>query len=191
MENNKSVFEFLSSINCNQHTEKKNGLTYLSWAWAWGITKKHYPDANYQVKEYEGKPYLFDPNLGYLVTTEVKINGETIPMSLPVMDNMNRAMKNAVYQLRGKDVAPATMFDINTAIMRCLTKNLAMFGLGHYIYAGEDLPQLESEFSLDEIKNTIEKIKSLDDLNDYYTAIGKPKDTNILSLFTKKKTQLV
>lgn len=139
----KTTWQVLSSINCNDKTEKKNGLTYLSWAWAWGIVKEKFPDANYKVRQYDGKPYLFDENLGYLVTTEVTINGETIEMSLPVMDSANKAQKHEPYTWGkyNKTCEAATMFDINTAIMRCLTKNLAMFGLGHYIYAGEDIPQ--------------------------------------------------
>jgi hypothetical protein len=150
----KSTWSVLSQIDCSNHTEKKNGLTYLSWAWAWGIAKMNFPTANYEVKEYDGKPYLFDPDLGYLVQTRVTIDGETIPMHLFVMDGANNAQKNVRYSYKVKEyvdkrftgqyidkfVEPATMFDINTTIMRCLTKNLAMFGLGHYIYAGEDLP---------------------------------------------------
>lgn len=143
----KSVFETLSAIDVNKHTEKKDNLTYLSWAWAWGITKKTYPTADYEVNYFEGKPYLFDENLGYLVSTRVTIDGETIPMHLPVMNGANKAQKHVAYKYStkygDKTVEAATMFDINTAIMRCLTKNLAMFGLGHYIYAGEDLPEVE------------------------------------------------
>ena len=144
-ETQKSVFEVLSSINCNEHTEKKNGLTYLSWAWAWGIVKKQYSSANYEVTIWDGRPYLFDDILGYMVQTTVSIDGEKIGMQLPVMDGANKAQKNVPYTYKtkygDKSVEAASMFDINTAIMRCLTKNLAMFGLGHYIYAGEDLPQ--------------------------------------------------
>jgi hypothetical protein len=155
----KPTWSVLSQINCNDHTEKKNGLTYLSWAWAWGIVKMNFPSANYEVKEYEGKPYLFDADLGYMIQTRVTIDGETIPMHLFVMDGANNAQKNVRYsykvneyvngkktgQMIDKWVEPATMFDINTTIMRCLTKNLAMFGLGHYIYAGEDLPMESDE----------------------------------------------
>lgn len=136
-ENKKTTREILSQINCNDKTEKKNWLTYLSWAWAWGITKNNFPDANYEVVKYDWKPYLFDVDLGYLITTKVTILWETIEMNLPVMDYKNKAQKNVKYD----NVNPATMFDINTAIMRCLTKNLAMFGLWHYIYAWEDLPE--------------------------------------------------
>lgn len=156
MEDKKTTtWQVLSAINCNDKTEKKNGLTYLSWAWAWGIVKEKCPDANYKVRQYDGKPYLFDEKLGYLVTTEVTINGETIEMSLPVMDSANKAQKHEPYTWGkyNKTCEAATMFDINTAIMRCLTKNLAMFGLGHYIYAGEDIPQ--------QIENTVELQKSL------------------------------
>lgn len=156
MEDKKTTtWQVLSAINCNDKTEKKNGLTYLSWAWAWGIVKEKCPDANYKVRQYDGKPYLFGENLGYLVTTEVTINGETIEMSLPVMDSANKAQKHEPYTWGkyNKTCEAATMFDINTAIMRCLTKNLAMFGLGHYIYAGEDIPQ--------QIENTVELQKTL------------------------------
>ena len=156
MEDKKTTtWQVLSAINCNDKTEKKNGLTYLSWAWAWGIVKEKCPDSNYKVRQYDGKPYLFDEKLGYLVTTEVTINGETIEMSLPVMDSANKAQKHEPYTWGkyNKTCEAATMFDINTAIMRCLTKNLAMFGLGHYIYAGEDIPQ--------QIENTVELQQSL------------------------------
>ena len=149
MENNKSVWSVLSKINCNDKTEKKNGLTYLSWAWAWGIVKENFADAKYEVYEYNGKPYLYDEDLGYMVKTSVTINGDTIPMHLPVMDGANKAMKNQIYFYKTKygekSVEQASMFDVNKTIMRCLTKNLAMFGLGHYIYAGEDLPESDEE----------------------------------------------
>jgi hypothetical protein len=143
----KTTYEKLSSINVNDKVEKKNGLTYLSWAWAWAEVKKACPDATYQViadKE-TNKPYFYDENLGYLVMTEVTIEGETLEMWLPVMDGANKSMmaKSYTYQTRygEKTVEAATMFDINKTLMRCLVKNLAMFGMGIYIYAGEDLPE--------------------------------------------------
>ena len=90
-------------------------------------------------------PFVFDPNMGYMCSTEVTIKGETLEMWLPVMDGANKAMKLEAYEYTtkygNKSVQGASMFDINKTIMRCLVKNLAMFGLGHYIYAGEDLPQ--------------------------------------------------
>lgn len=144
-----TVFKTLSAIDCRDKTEKKNGLTYLSWSWAWGIVKENYPSANYEITLWDGKPYLYDEVLGYLVQTTVSIDGEKISMQLPVMDGANKAQKAAKYTYKTKygekEVEAATMFDINTAIMRCLTKNLAMFGLGHYIYAGEDMPESVEE----------------------------------------------
>lgn len=125
----------LTEINVNEHTESKNGLTYLSWAWAWAEVLKVCPDATYEVVKFDGLPYAHDPETGYMVYTTVTIDGVTREMWLPVMDYKNKAMLNA------------TMFDINKAIMRCLTKNLAMFGLGLYIYAGEDLPEPPQDVS--------------------------------------------
>lgn len=146
----KTTFELLSSVNVNDKVEKKSNLTYLSWAWAWAEVKKVCPDASYQVKgdPITQKPYFYDENLGYMVMTEVTIEGKTLEMWLPVMDGANKAMMNKpyTYQTRygEKTVDAATMFDINKTLMRCLTKNLAMFGMGLYIYAGEDLPEAES-----------------------------------------------
>lgn len=170
-----SLFKVLSEINVNHRTEKKNKLTYLSWAWAWSEVCKRYPDANYVVDHYDGKPYLYDEILGYLVSTRVTIDGKTIPMSLPVMDGANNAMKSAKYSYQvaewangrktgkmiDKWVEPATMFDINKTMMRCLVKNLAMFGLGLYIYAGEDMPDIEPEPIPLIDDNQITAIKSL------------------------------
>lgn len=162
MEKKQSTWAVLSAINCNEHTEQKNGLTYLSWAWAWGIVKENFPTANYKVRQYDGRPYLFDEMLGYLVTTEVTIDGETIEMSLPVMDGANKAQKHVAYTYGkyNKTCEAATMFDINTAIMRCLTKNLAMFGLGHYIYAGEDLPKVSNDM----LEEAISAVKECDNI---------------------------
>ena len=146
----KKTFELLSALNVNDKVEKKSNLTYLSWAWAWAEVKKACPDATYDVitDTTTNKPYFYDENLGYMVMTEVTIEGETLGMWLPVMDGANKAMMNKpyTYQTRygEKTVDAATMFDINKTLMRCLTKNLAMFGLGLYIYAGEDLPEGEA-----------------------------------------------
>lgn len=141
----KSSFERLYNINVNDKKEDKNGLTYLSWTWAWAEIKKIHPDATYIVKKFEnGLPYVYDEKTGYMVFTEVTIDGLTHEMWLPVMDGNNKAMKSTPYEVQTRyktvTVNAATMFDINKTIMRCLTKNLAMFGLGLYIYAGEDLP---------------------------------------------------
>ena len=162
-------FDKLYGINVNGHTEEKNGLTYLSWAWAWAEIKRVYPDATYTIKKFENSlPYVYDEKVGYMVFTEVTIEGLTHEMWLPVMDGANKAMKSEpytyktkkwnaslkTYDITEKTVEAATMFDINKTIMRCLVKNLAMFGLGMYIYAGEDLPEVVEEKKIDKATAT-------------------------------------
>ena len=135
-----TTFEKLSAINVNKHVEKKKDLTYLSWAWAWSEVKKACPDATYKIGETE-----YDDALGFMCHTTVTIEGETLEMWLPVMDGANKSMlkRSYTYSTRfgDKTVESATTFDINKTMMRCLVKNLAMFGMGIYIYAGEDLPE--------------------------------------------------
>ena len=156
----KEIFNKLFLLDINGHIEKKNGLSYLSWAWAWAEVKKLYPTANYTIE-----PYSFDEKLGYMVFTNVTITGQTYRMWLPVMDNNNNSMKAEPYEVitkyGKKQVAAASMFDINKAYMRCLVKNLAMFGLGLYVYAGEDIPEKSFE-TIDEeltiLADTLNKI---------------------------------
>lgn len=135
-----TTFEKLSAINVNEHVEKKKDLSYLSWAWAWSEVKRACPDAKYKMGETE-----YDEALGFMCHTTVTIEGETLEMWLPVMDGANKSMKKQSYtystRFGDKSVEAATTFDINKTMMRCLVKNLAMFGLGLYIFAGEDLPE--------------------------------------------------
>lgn len=166
----KTVFNTLRDINVNEHTETKQGLTYLSWAWAWDYVKSLYPDATYTIHTFgeDEMPYQYTDSLGYMVWTSVTIEGETLDMWLPVMDGANKSMKAMPYTYtvkRGektieKTVEAATMFDINKTIMRCLVKNLGMFGLGLYIYSGEDLPEVENKAE-EELKEAISKINKL------------------------------
>ena len=143
-QNKKSVFERLSAINVNEHVEKKKDLSYLSWAWAWSEVKRACPDASYKVGETECMT-IGGETIGFMCHTTVTIEGETLEMWLPVMDGANKSMKNVSYtystRFGDKTVEAATTFDINKTMMRCLVKNLAMFGLGLYIFAGEDLPE--------------------------------------------------
>lgn len=151
MTQTKSVFERLSAINVNEYVEKKDGLTYLSWAWAWSVVKKECPDASYTIM-----PTDYDEDLGFMCHTSVTIEGQTLEMWLPVMDGKNKSMKKKPYtystKYGDKQVEAATTFEINKTIMRCLVKNLAMFGLGIYIYAGEDLPDSESAKAPEPVK---------------------------------------
>lgn len=142
------IYKDLASIDCSSFTEKKKDLIYLSWAHAYNIVASRY-DTRYEVVKFDWKPYFFDESLGYYVETTVTIEWHSRTMQLFVMDGANNAMTNDQYSYTtkygDKTVEKATMFEINTAIMRCLTKNLAIFGLGINIYAGEDLPMIDSD----------------------------------------------
>ena len=159
----KSIFKVLSEKNVNEYTEQRDGLTYLTWSKAWAEVMKAYPDATYVIEKFENNlPYVYDENTGYMVFTKVTIGGITHEMWLPVMDGKNKAMLNQPYKYTTKygekTVEKATMFDINKTIMRCLVKNLAMFGLGLYIYSGEDLPDVEPEKISKEQAMSLEKV---------------------------------
>ena len=131
----KSVFETLNAVNCNEHTEKKNGLTYLSWAWAWAEVKKRYPGAFFTIYENpDGWPYWTDGRYCW-VKTGVTIEGLELTEYLPVMDYKNNSIP----------MERVTTMDVNKSIQRSLTKACARHGLGLYIYAGEDLPEGEPE----------------------------------------------
>lgn len=122
-------FNKVSNIDVSKMTEEKNGLTYLSWAMAWKEFCKVYPNARYEiVKNEKNLPYFKDDEVGYMVYTRVTVDELTHEMWLPVLD------------LKNKPMMKPNMFDINKTVMRCLTKNLAMFGLGLHVYTGEDLP---------------------------------------------------
>lgn len=125
-----SVFATLSTIDCKGKIEKKNGLSYLSWAWAWQILKEKYPSATYTIYENkDGLNYHTDGHTCW-VKTGVTVEGVEHIEYLPVMDYRNASIP----------VAKVTSFDVNKAIQRSLTKAVARHGLGLYIYAGEDIP---------------------------------------------------
>jgi hypothetical protein len=130
-----TVFETLNGVNVNEHTEKKNGLTYLSWAWAWGELLKRFPDSTYTIYENrDGWNYHTDGKTCW-VKTGVTVEGKEYIEMLPVMDFKNRSIS----------ADAVTSFDVNKAIQRSLTKAVARHGLGLYIYAGEDLPEGEAQ----------------------------------------------
>ena len=127
-----SIFETLSQINVNKHTERKGRFTYLSWAWAWGELLKRYPKSRRWVYEPEGLPYISSP-AGAMVKVGIEINGTEHIEYLPVMNHQNKCIP----------IDQVTMMDVNKAIQRCSVKAIARHGLGLYIYAGEDLPVLQ------------------------------------------------
>ena len=193
------LFNELVQMNVNSRTETKNGLTYLSWAWAWQEFKRICPDATYEIKKFPDengqlRPYMdCGDDLGYICWTSITALGQTYEMWLPVMDGANKAMKrhpytyvvgkgNAAYE---KTVEAATAFDINKTIMRCLVKNIAMFGLGLYIYAGEDLPAEIEELC------TPEQVARMNELGVKLSGIKVQCGVNELEALTAKQAEFV
>lgn len=129
-----NYFAQLNGVNVNGHTEKKNGLTYLSWVWAWGEIKKAFPDATYTIYENANGWFYHTDGKTCWVKTGVTVNGVEHIEYLPVMDYKNKSIP----------ADQVTSFDVNKAIQRSLTKACARHGLGLYIYAGEDLPEEEA-----------------------------------------------
>lgn len=163
----KEIFEKLSAIDISGQIEKKENLSYLSWANAWTLLVQNYPDSNYTVHQYNGKPYIFDENLGYMVHTSVTVENITKDMYLPVLDGKNKAMLNVDYSYTtkygNKTVNKATMFDINTSIMRCLVKNIALFGLGLSLYRGEDIMQDQDHINTPKTNKVVSQGQNMDD----------------------------
>ena len=181
-----NYFNDLYAVNVNGHTEKKNNLTYLSWAWAWGEIKKRHPDATYTVYENaDGWNYHTDGRTCW-VKTGVTVNGIEHIEYLPVMDYKNKSISTE----------NVTSFDVNKAIQRSLTKACARHGLGLYIYAGEDLPEEEANEKQDASRNAkniaanniisgLAKARGKSDaeiLNALMRQISKPEGTTIESL---------
>lgn len=207
-----AYFDALCSFDLSDKVEKYNDLTYVSWANAWAEFKGCYPSATYRIiKNPETNlPYFADPLVGIMVYTEVTVEGITHEMWLPVMNNANKAMKLEpyAYQVWDKDkrqyvdktVQAATMFDINKTIMRCLVKNLAMFGLGLYIYAGEDVPENDSTDvqQTDTPKKTIRRTKATNQtqqVTDKYAGIKAalnacPDQQSLISLYQQHKNEV-
>jgi len=136
--------EALLKKNVNDHVEKKNGLSYLSWAWAWAEALKADPQASFSVQMFGDKCYM-EINGTAMVWVTVTMFGKPMVCQLPVMDNFNRPITIegvTTTNKYGKEVTTKLdSFNVNTAIMRCMTKALALHGLGMYLYSGEDLPE--------------------------------------------------
>jgi len=128
----KTPWETLSAIDLTDRIEKKNGLSYISWAWAWGELKRLYPFAWYRKHETAAGYPCFHDVQGYAfvkVTVGLDRTGDhEVTELMPVLDHRN------------KPIQGPNAFDVNNALQRCLTKAIAYHGLGHYIYAGEDVP---------------------------------------------------
>jgi hypothetical protein len=133
----------LLKLNVGDHIEKKQGLSYLSWAWAWAEALKADTNANFNVHDFGGKPYM-EINGTAMVWVTVTMFGKAMTCFLPVMNGGNRPITiegRNVQTRNGTILEKIDSFNVNTAIMRCMVKCLALHGLGLYIYAGEDLPE--------------------------------------------------
>lgn len=140
--------ETLLKRDVNAHTEKKNNLTYLSWAWAWAEALKADPKATFKVEMFGDKCYM-EINGTAMVWVTVTMFDKPMTCQLPVMDSSNKAIPLKGYTAvskYGKEYrVECDAFAVNTAIMRCMTKALSLHGLGLYIYAGEDLPEEDAQ----------------------------------------------
>ena len=186
LERKESINKLLST-NVNNHTEKKGNLTYLSWAWAWAEALKADEDATYKVEMFGDKCYM-DINGTAMVFVTVTMFGKAMTCQLPVMDFRNKAITNP------------DAFAVNTAIMRCMTKALALHGLGLYIYSGDDLPEGEGSdmdvgTMIDHL-SAIEAASSIEELKNVYTvaygACGSDKtwQKKVIDAKEKRKGEL-
>ena len=152
-ERRRAFFKVLSSLDLSEYVEKREGLSYVSWSNAWKIFCEFYPNAKFEVvKNQQGLPYFVDPLVGVMVFVKVEAEeGYSQEMYLPVLDNKNKTMKLEEYTYQvydsynrkyiEKKVNAVTMFDINRALQRALVKCVSLFGLGLYLYQGQDLPE--------------------------------------------------
>jgi len=156
----KEAIKKMLSTNVNEHTEKKNNLTYLSWAWGWAEALKADEDATFKVEMFGDKCFM-DINGTAMVFVTVTMFRKSMTCQLPVMDFRNKAILNP------------DAFAVNTAIMRCMTKALSLHGLALYLYAGEDLPEGDSNSDIDvsmmiDHLAAIEAASTLEELKDVY-----------------------
>ena len=174
----KSVFETLFEINVNDHVEKKNGLSYLSWPYAWAEMKKRFPAANYKVYETESGCIYFTDGKTCWVKTGVEIAGLEHIEYLPIMDYKNKSIS----------LEHITSFDVNKSIQRSLTKALARHGLGLYLYAGEDLPEIEVEkISAKDAKILQNVVRNFDEPDKLYATLLKKYNVSSFKELTVKQ----
>lgn len=158
-----SKFKEMYDLDIKGMVETKNGLSYLSWATAWKLLIEHYPEATYTVeKNADNMPYFKDATGGF-VYTSITVGGITHSMMLPIFDYKNKTIPTE----------RITAFDINTSAMRCLAKNVALFGIGLRLYTNEDLPttdeakpipkaespKAEAPLNLADVKKLYESVK--------------------------------
>ena len=177
----KQIWDTLSKVDVSEHTEDRGGLTYLSWAWAWGVMMEHYPDLEVKWHGQRDETGIMHdiqvyPGGSSMVNCSVTIGDVTRDMWLPVMDYRHKAIANADSR------------SISDARMRCLTKCFALFGLGHYIYAGEDTPKASNNGVVPEIKAPT--LKSEPPKKKAKKAAKKKSEKNYIPELTETATNL-
>ena len=223
-------FDALYNMNLGDKVEKKDGLSYLTWSDAWKAFKEVYPSATFRVITNPDTklPYFVDPQIGIMVFTEVTADDLTQQCFLPVLNSSMKPMRLEAYNYTvydkqnkrqiEKTCEAANAFDLNKTIMRCLVKNLALFGLGLKLYQGEDIPCENQDDAADQkkaqqpkrnknvqpqaapvvidrfagIKNAINSTPNTDALLDLYLQHQGEVEGNpeIKALFTARKQQL-
>ena len=154
----KEVWDILSKIDCSEHIEKKGGFNYLSWVWALGIMMEHFPEHKIEIHENDdGYPCFYNPQGYGMVKVTVWIGELDRTEKFPVLDYRNKAVQNP------------ESFQENTSKWRAYVKTLAQFGLGHYIYAGEDLPKSIDTQKKTEAKATKKQVKTIETFLDECT----------------------
>ena len=204
-----NVWNTLSAIDCSKHVEKKNGFTYLSWAWAWSILKQHYPTAQYTKHLFQvngnNLPYMMDAEGNAYVTVTIKIMPENNADSITALESATEIMP--VLNHANRPIKNPNSFEVNASLQRCMVKAIAALGLGCYIYAGEDMP-MESPTAMAESPNiksdtpapkkiasplTVEQEIALapdvDSLKKLYSRLG-PAAGQHNSAFTKRNKEL-
>ena len=204
-----NVWNTLSAIDCSKHVEKKNGFTYLSWAWAWSILKQHYPTAQYTKHLFQvngnNLPYMMDADGNAYVTVTIKIMPENNADSITALESATEIMP--VLNHANRPIKNPNSFEVNASLQRCMVKAIAALGLGCYIYAGEDMP-MESPTAMAESPNiksdtpapkkiasplTVEQEIALapdvESLKKLYSRLG-PAAGQHNSAFTKRKNEL-
>lgn len=180
-----NYFSKFAKINVNEHVEKKGKFSYLSWAWAVSTLRKEDPAATWEVKRFDGLPYM-KTDCGFFVEVAVTVQGITLSQIHPVLDNNNRPIEKP------------NSFQINTSIQRCLVKAISLHGLGIYIYSGEDVPEGEEELPA-QTANLIPTLKAkwqalgnaADKFEDWYQSqkIAGANDSDLNTILTKKMAE--
>lgn len=193
----KLIWDTLSKINVNEHIEKKNGFSYLSWAWAWGVLMDNFPSSKFSFDKFDnGSEVFYYPDGTAEVRCALTVENVCRVMWLPVMDHRNKPIANPDARA------------INDTKMRCLVKAMALFGLGHYIYAGEDLPDAGKQTAsmepaaaeapvvdpVGELNLGMKESKNLTELKAAFAKASKyaknRNDDQLLVQFTKLKDEL-